>query len=393
MFFNRMVINDNYFYSLIFLVGFFIIFFIFYLLQKNNKQIIDDTILSKTEELAKLNESQASKMSLLMTEMLLKINESNNEVNNKNMSNIVDLLEKNSTKNANDFLSKIESFDDKQKDSIKYLNDSVNLMLESSTEKTNKTMQEFQKKLAVFDSAQEGISNLSGKVVSLEKVLSDKQARGAFGEIQLDKIMGDIFSNTQYQMQYKLSTGSRVDCGIKMPNDLVLGIDSKFPLESFRKLNEENITDKDRENISKQFKIDIKKHIETIASKYVISGETSDFAVMFLPSESVFFEIQANHNDLITFSQSKKVLIVSPSTLISVLLTTHALLKDNLMQKEIGKMKDLILSMIIDFDRFDSRITQVNTRAKQLIEELDLVNISYDKIKKKVDKIKVIDVN
>ena len=332
------------------------------------------------------------KLSKILSDSVLKVSEMNNNSNISNIKHVVEFLSKSSASSSDEFKKQLAVINNNQNSYLSEMMKVVNERLEQNNKDAGDTFEKISEKITIFSQAQEKMDNLSGSILSLETILSDKQARGAFGEVQLEKIIKDIFSDYQYSMQYKLKTGARVDCAINMPNNLILSVDSKFPLESFRNIYSESLMGKDKDKASKQFKVDLKKHIDAISSKYVVNGETSDYAIMFLPSESVFLEVCNNHMDITSYSQSKKVAIVSPSTLVSVLLTTHALLKDELMQKQISKVKDLVVSLLKDSERLEDRLNGVNGKFKQSKDELDLVNISFNKMISKINKIKNIDV-
>jgi DNA recombination protein RmuC len=332
------------------------------------------------------------KMDSKFNNIIVDVNNNVSENNLKMVNNINTILQQNNTGVSENYNSQLKTIATSHTENMevfsKVLGDKVN----DSTSVTNKLLNQLTEKITSIEQAKKEITKLSENVIGLENVLANKQARGAFGEIQLDKIMGEIFSNYQYTLQRKLSNDSRVDCALSMPNDLILSIDSKFPLESYKKIIEKGNEDLSSKNI-KQFKIDIKKHIDVISSKYIISGETSDYAVMFIPSDAVYYELSENHFDLIDYSQRKKIIIVSPSTIVSILLATHALIKDEKMQKEISKFKDLVESLVIDLDRFEKRFDQLGLRSKQIGEELLLVETSFNKIKAKAGKLKSLDID
>lgn len=312
--------------------------------------------------------------------------------NNINVYKDLNEAIQNQNKIANeDYHNKVSSLSNSQKDNVEFLSKLVTEKLSDSSTSINTTLTKVLERLLSLENAGNEMDKLSTHILGLEKVLSNKQARGAFGEVQLDKIMEEIFSNYQYTMQKKLSNDSRVDCALNMPNDKVLGIDSKFPLETYKKMVDGD--QKSYELHLKQFKVDIKKHIDVISSKYIIPTETSDYAIMFLPSDAIYYEISDSHFDLIDYAQKKKVLIVSPSTIISILLTTHSLLKDEKLYKQIGKIKVLIEGLYKDLELFNKRFEQVELRGRQLNDEVSAVNTSLGKIKSKTEKIKAFDVN
>ena len=192
-------------------------------------------------------------------------------------------------------------------------------------EKTSATFIDVVQRLALIDEAQKKITELSQHVVSLQDVLVDKRARGAFGEVQLAALIANVMPSSHYSLQYTLSNQKRADCILFLPKpngDLV--IDAKFPLETYQKLMNTDALSAERKSLQQQFRQDLQKHIKDIAEKYIIPNETADGAVMFIPAESIFAEIHANYPDIIAISQRLKVWLVSPSTLMAVLTTARA---------------------------------------------------------------------
>ncbi|WP_428026502.1 DNA recombination protein RmuC [Arcobacter sp.] len=370
--------------GLIFTIVALVLLIISLLINKNNnkpdKEEFTKIISEKIEESNRSNESS-------FRETLIELSRSDAMKNTALMKEIIELFQKNNKEQTENFNAQLKELSEKTSSTQESMSENFNKKMQEQFENSYKNIEDFSKKFTLLEQSSCLMDKLSGSIDGLKNTLSDRKARGSFGEVQLEKIIGDVFSNFHYNMQYKLSNGSRVDCAIKMPNNLVLGIDSKFPLETYRKTIEEN-EPKEVEKLYKQFKIDIKKHIDTISSKYIINGETSEFAVMFLPSESIFLEIYDKHFDLITYSQNKKVLIVSPSTIMSVLLISHGLLKNEIVQKEVKNIQDLVSTLLKDYDRMDERFEQLKARANQLVNELNLVEISYGKIRTKAEKIK-----
>ena len=211
------------------------------------------------------------------------------------------------------------------------INDKVNERLDQSFNKTNETFQNILVRLAKIDEAQKKIESLSTDIVSLQNLLSDKKSRGTFGEVQLYQIMAAVFGEKNdriYETQYKLSNGTIVDAMLHAPLPMGdLPIDSKFPLENYQRMMDRTLGEVERQLAEKQFKQDVKKHIDDIFNKYVTPQETSDQAVMFLPAEAIFAEINAYHPDLVAYSQRKRVWLVSPTTFMSTLTTIQVILK------------------------------------------------------------------
>ncbi|MBH90288.1 MAG: DNA recombination protein RmuC [Magnetovibrio sp.] len=228
--------------------------------------------------------------------------------------------------------------------------------LSSHTEKTGKSIGDLHERLAVIDAAQKNLTNLSQQMVGLQDILSNKQARGAFGEIQLNDLVSSMLPPSAFQFQATLSNGKRVDCLLNLPNPPgFIAVDAKFPLESYRALNDAK-GNAALVQASRTFSADIKKHIEAIASKYIIPGETAESALMFLPSESIFTELHINFQNTIEHSWKRKVLIVSPTSLMAILNTVRAVLKDANMREQAGLIQVEVTNLLKDIERMDKRI-------------------------------------
>lgn len=273
----------------------------------------------------------------------------------------------------------------------KRLNDisgQVEHRLSKGFEKTTETFTDVVKRLALIDEAQKRITELSSNVVSLQEVLTDKRSRGAFGEVQMAGLIGNVMPEGSYALQHSLSNGTRVDCMMFLPDPTGhIAIDSKFPLDSFQKMMDDEASDADRLNAEKQFRLDIKKHIKDIASKYIIENETADGAIMFIPAEAVFAEIHAHQPQLVDEAQRARVWMVSPTTLMAVLTTARAVLKDSATRKQVHVIQDHLVSLAKDFDRFRMRMDNLSRHIKQANKDVKDVHISASKISSRFEKI------
>jgi len=250
--------------------------------------------------------------------------------------------------NGNDLGKKVDALTRSTDDRLKEISGQVDKRLNEGFEKTTATFADVVKRLVLIDEAQKKITELSGNVVSLQEVLADKRSRGAFGEVQLNSLVRNVMPESSFAFQYTLSNSTRVDCMLFLPEPSgSIGIDSKFPLESFRKMTDIECAEADRQVAEKQFKRDIKKHIKDIAGKYIISGETSDGAVMFIPAEAVFAEIHAHHYELVEEAQRARVWLVSPTTLMAVLTTARAVLKDSATRKQVHLIQQHLVAQSI----------------------------------------------
>ena len=255
--------------------------------------------------------------------------------------------------------------------------------LQKAGEKTTETLGQLQERLAVIDSAQKNIAELSQDVVSLQDLLSNKQARGAIGQVQMEDLVRNMLPPGAYEFQFTLTNGKRADCVIKLPNPPgLIAVDSKYPHEAFVRM----IGAKDeRELVLAQasFRSDVLKHIKDIADKYIIPGETSDSAIMFVPAESIFAELHENFTDVVEAGFARRVYVVSPTTLMATLNTVRAILKDarmreqaHLIQREIGELtKDVV--------RLDKRVGELARHFGQAQSDVKDIQTSTEKIVKR----------
>ena len=272
-------------------------------------------------------------------------------------------------------------------DRLTALSKRVNDNLQESSTKTGETMIKLQERLAVIDAAQKNITELSSQVVGLQDILSNKQARGAFGEIQLQDLVRSALPPSSFEFQFTLKNSRRADCLIHLPNPPgAIVIDAKFPLESYRAL----LGAKDelgRTVASRQFILDVGKHINDIAERYIIPGETAESALMFLPSEAVYAELHANFTKTVELSYSKKVWIVSPTTLMATLNTVRAILKDAKMQEQAGLIQTEVMKMLKDLARLNQRVDNLEKHFGQAEKDLKEIRTSTEKVSRSGERI------
>ncbi len=265
--------------------------------------------------------------------------------------------------------------------------------LDEGFKKTNETFTNVMTRLATIDEAQKKIDSLTTNVVSLQNLLGDKRSRGAFGEVQLEGLVRNILPPNAYAFQEKLSNGNRVDCLLILPAPTgKVPVDAKFPLENYHRMLESDLAESDRLAARRQFKADIRKHIDDIANKYLIVNETSDGAVMFVPAEAVFAEIHAYHADLVEYAMNKHVWIVSPTTLMAVLNTARAVMKDVQMREQVHIIQSELGKLSVDFKRFDERMKRLADNIRRAHEEAGQVEISSRKISDHFTRIEAVDV-
>jgi DNA recombination protein RmuC len=239
-------------------------------------------------------------------------------------------------------------------------------------------------RLATIDEAQKKIDGLTSNVVSLQELLGDKRSRGAFGEVQLEALVRNILPVSAYEMQHCLPNGTRVDCALFLPEPTgTVAVDSKFPLENYHRMYEIGISEAERLLAQKQFKADVRKHVDDIAAKYIIANVTSDGAVMFVPAEAVFAEIHAYHPDIVDYAMSRRVWVVSPTTLMAVLNTARAVLKDVETRKQVHIIKDELGKLGKEFGRFDQRMKKLADHIRQAHEDALDVHTTSQKISRR----------
>ena len=251
--------------------------------------------------------------------------------------------------------------------------------MHGSARRTAQSLGDLQQRLATIDKAQENITKLSGDVLSLQDILSNKQTRGAFGEIQLHDIVIKALPQDSFTMQATLSNGRRADCIIHLPNPPgPIAIDSKFPLEAYEAMRRAS-TEADLAEAARQFRTALRKHIKDISEKYIIEGETADGALMFLPSEAVYAEIHANFPDLVRESFAARVWIVSPTTCMATLNTMRAILKDARMRAQAGSIRRELGLLYQDVDRLSTRVENLDRHFGQAAKDLSEIKISSEK--------------
>ncbi len=257
----------------------------------------------------------------------------------------------------------------------------VSERLDEGFKKTTETFTSVMTHLSKIDEAQKKIDGLATNVVSLQELLSDKRSRGAFGEVQLEGLVRNALPPNSYEFQYSLGENKRVDCMLFLPEPTGnVAVDSKFPLENYHRMFEIGIAETDRIAAKRQFKADVRKHVDDIAKKYIIPNITSDGAVMFIPAEAVFAEIHAYHPEIITYAMGKRVWLVSPTTLMAVLNTARAVLKDTEMRKQVHIIQAELGKLSKDFGLFDKRMKNLADHIRQASKDVDEVHTSSKKI-------------
>ena len=292
---------------------------------------------------------------------------------------------------SSDINKDFNELNDRIERKLNLINQKVNEKLEDGFDKTNKTFNEVMNRLTRIDEAQKKIDGLGTEIISLESILTDKKSRGIFGEVNLYHILSSIFGEKNdriYRTQYTLSNTTIADAIVFGPEPLgTICIDAKFPLENYRRLVEKGISDNERALRYKAFDNDVKNHIDAIASKYIIPGETSDQAIMFLPAEAIFAEINAYHTSLIKYAASKKVWITSPTTLMSLLTIIEAVLKGLERDKYTSIIHEELNKLGVEFGRYKERWDKLSRTIQTVNNDVENIHKTTEKITKRFDSI------
>lgn len=335
---------------------------------------------------------------LVVINLIITVISLTKNINEKDISNKISVLEKNTILELNNFrigLTKditddFNKLNDRIENKLNLIDNKVNNRLDENFEKTNKTFTSVLEKLAKIDEAQKKIDNLSTDIISLQGILTDKKARGTFGEVNLKHIMNSVFGNDTrlYEMQHKFNTGEIADCVLFAPEPLgLVAIDSKFPLENYQRMVDKNLNQSVRDMAEKGFVQDVKKHIDDIAKKYIIPNVTSEQAFMFLPAEAIFAEVQAYHQELVDYAYKKKVWIVSPTTLISTLTTIQIIVKNVERDKYASIIHDQLKLLDVEFRRYKERWDKLSNHIETINNDVKDLHTTSEKICKKFDSI------
>ncbi|HIS18871.1 MAG TPA: DNA recombination protein RmuC [Candidatus Coprovivens excrementavium] len=314
-------------------------------------------------------------------------------------------LEKSVSNDLADFKFDINKFlnddftklNDKVEEKLLLINEKVNERIDQNFEKTNKTFTNILERLTKIDEAQKKIDSLSIEIVGLQNVLTDKKTRGIFGEVNLNYILSSVFGEKKsgiYDLQHEMSNGSIADSILFAPEPLgTICIDSKFPLENYERMTDKSLSQLERDAATKLFKNDVKKHIDAISTKYIIPGETADEAIMFLPAEAIFAEINAYHPELLRYSYEKKVWITGPTTLMSTLTIIQMILK-NIERDKYARVIHVELNKLSrEFMKYRERWDKLSRSIDTVTKDIKDINITTEKITKRFDSINSVDLS
>lgn len=313
-------------------------------------------------------------------------------------------LEKNVSNDLADFKFDINKYltddfnklNEKIEQKLMFINDKVNERIDQNFEKTNKTFNNILERLTKIDEAQKKIDSLSTEIVGLQSVLTDKKTRGIFGEVNLNYILTSVFGEKNtgiYDLQHTMSNGSIADSILFAPEPLgTICIDSKFPLENYERMTDKSLSQAERDVATKLFKSDVKKHIDAISTKYIIPGETADEAILFLPAEAIFAEINAYHPELLKYSYEKRVWITSPTTLMSTLTIIQMILKNMERDKYAQVIHTELNKLSREFMKYRERWDKLSRSIDTVTKDIKDINITTEKITKRFDSINSVDI-
>ncbi len=357
--------------------------------------------LSQTKELSATRETMSQKLGHLAADMQMKHDELRTELLTKVLERLAEqtragqeLIQTTLHSLSQHLAMAIESLTKTTDARLEQISGKVTERLEEGFKKTNETFTNVMARLATIDEAQKKIDGLTTNVVSLQELLGDKRSRGAFGEVQLEALIRNLMPPTAYEFQHTLSNGNRADCVLLLPEPTgMVAVDSKFPLENYHRMFEAGIPDIERSSAKRQFRADVRKHVDDISSKYIIAGETSDGAVMFVPAEAVFAEIHGHHSEVVDYAMQRRIWIVSPTTMMAVLNTARAVLKDVETRRQVHIIKDELSKLGREFGRFDQRMKKLADHIRQAHQDAEDVRVTSDKISRRFSQIERVELD
>jgi DNA recombination protein RmuC len=357
--------------------------------------------LSQTEELSTSRETVSERLSALAAELRSKHDELRHEL----LTQVLERLGEQSRAAQEQMQNTLHSVSQQLSNAIEALTRTTDARLEQITGKvnerleegfrqTNETFANVMARLATIDEAQKKIDGLTSNVVSLQDLLGDKRSRGAFGEVQLEALVRNLLPPSAYAFQHTLSNGTRVDCVLKLPEPTgTVTVDAKFPLENYHRMFDPALSESDRTQAERLFRIDLRRHVDDIGEKYILAGETADSAVMFVPAEAVFAEIHAHHAEVVDYAMQRRVWIVSPTTMMAVLNTARAVLKDVETRRQVHIIKDELSKLGKDFGRFDQRLRKLADHIRMAHQDTEDLKITGDKLTRRFVQIEKVDLD
>ena len=342
---------------------------------------------------------------LLIVILIISVISLMKNINESNITERLGKMENSMTKELGDFKNDLNkslnddfiNLNERIDNRLRLINDKVNERLDENFEKTNKTFTSVLERLSKIDEAQKKIDSLSSDIVSLQGILTDKKTRGIFGEVNLKHIMSSFFGENNdkiYRMQYPFNNNTIADCVLFAPSPLgTIAIDSKFPLENYQIMVDKNNSEIQRIQAEKNFKMDMKKHIDAISDKYIIPNVTSEQAILFLPAEAIFAEINAYHTDIINYAYKKHVWITSPTTLISTLTTIQVIIKNIERDKYASIIHRELNLLSEEFKRYKDRWDKLSRSIETVSRDVKDIHNTTEKITKRFDSINQVEIN
>lgn len=304
--------------------------------------------------------------------------------------NLQDTLREALSHNSQELSRRVENLTKTAEEKLQQVNAVVEKRLNEGFAKTTETFADIAKRLILIDDAQRKLTDLSNNVLSLQAILSDKRSRGAFGEVQLESLISNLLPSKNYALQYQLTNGMRCDCILFLPaptGNVV--VDAKFPLENYQRYIDLDTSELERKKHMQSFTQDLKKHINDIAVKYIIPEETSNGAVMFIPAEAIFAEVHSRLPDIIQYAQERRVWLASPTTMMAILTTASAVLKDSATREHVDFIQKNLRLLAKDFELFNERMEKLtkhlelaNTDAKQIHTSAGKISRRFQTIEK-----------
>lgn len=380
-----------------FIISIIILIKVFSRKKEDNSYTYFDSLTKKVNELEQRQLKSMSDNNILIIEKLENISSRMNRDFLNFREGTSQYINESNIRLAESLSNNFNTLTKRIDDNLNNINKRVDDRLSESFDKTNKTFANILERLSKIDEAQKKIDSLSTNIISLQDVLTDKKSRGTFGEVQLNNILISIFGESNdkiYQIQKKLSNNNIADAAIYTPEPVgMICVDSKFPLENYQRMIDKNISEFERIQAEKEFKLNIKKHVNDISDKYIIRGETSEQAIMFIPAEAIFAEINAYHQDLIDYASSRKVRLASPTTLMYVLSIVQIILKNverekfsSIIHSELNKLGD-------EFKRYKLRWDALAKDIKKVSDDVENINITSNKIEKKFNSISKVELD
>ena len=355
-------------------------------LSNNIEQQMADLRIKLMRQINELQSQLANNQSQSLDQVI-------NHLNNTGQANREELA-KTLAQSSEQMSKRIDGLTQATDNRLQEISGQVEKRLAEGFEKTTKTFSDILQRLALIDDAQKKITELSTNVVSLQEVLNDKRSRGAFGEVQLNSLIRNVLPEQSFKLQHTLSNGKIADCVLFLPKPTGnVVVDSKFPLENYRKMVDFETHEVERKSAMRQFKMDIKKHINDISDKYLIDNETADGAIMFIPAEAIFAEIHGHQSDLVEYANKKRVWLTSPTTLMAILTTARSVLKDEATRQQIHIIQAHLSDLAQDFNRFKGRFANLARHIDQAATDVKQIHTSADKISSRFEKIEQVDLS